>query len=1787
IATLSTAESLLQTSGSVWLNLTYLHERLNVSDTYNKTFFIAVQRINDFGEWEFENQADGDDTIVWDSITGNTPVSRDQLLKVDLSPLDETPRPSDVNLLVNGTTVNDIDSNNQGYYYSNQEFSGYGDNIDFEVNADWWEVSCDVTNVQLNFTKSDILAYSEFTIPTSGQDVRWNVTNIGGLNYFDSRITDFNTINYTIPRIWNDGSIRVFNGATEKTSNINKRLIDNKYREIQVLNAGNGTFWYLNATSSNLLTSIDTFVGGIPLNQVNFSNTVKFNSTFSEIIYDGTLNLSVFSPIPRYLNHTQIVDISLISSNDEFDVSDWNIYEDVKNYGIFKIQMSWNNDTAAGFLEDYITIIADTELILSLPKNTFNSSETFDLSVFFNDTGQDLGIDADTIIYQIGTGSVRTDNITPLGNGYYNITIDCNDTDFAGYGIKSIEVNTSKYFYNNQTESISFSIIGNTELIILYPLPLSSFDSGDTFNITLFYNDTVKNVGIDGAIIEYQLNSSLSFKSASYDNYAPGYYNITLIAADSDFNGYGIEDLIFNASKQYYHNQSESLSIRILGETSLTALKVPSRITYNASETVIIRLYFNDTVKNIPVDGATVSYEIGSAGLRTDNIDPFSLGPGYYDISIDCNDTDFNFYGVKSISIFINLGNYHNKSQVIVIQIFGETSLSLEKVPDQAYYDSSESMVLSLYFNDTVKNLGIIGGTLTYRIESGPIRSDNLVDLLNGFYEITIDCNDTDFNGYGSKYITVFLDKTFYHNQTTQTYLIVVGYTVLRILSPNNLTAYYSGQTYNITIEYFDTIKNAGITGATISYLLPLSGSPRFDNIIEIGNGIYRIEVSVNDGDFDTFGYVEIDIYANQDFYLNRSNTFTFHRQITTTISPSNFPDLGSVLRGLNISYMFNYSDTDDSAILNANWSLIGLSYGFLFYLQENGNGNYTFHFNTTFADVSLSPFTLFFNISAYGKQTQILQINIDVLIIYTDIVNPDWDDIIARNAKINQTFTFYFNNTVTNEPVKDLISSDIIVRNEGTSSVWNTGDFNWELINPLNDGNYILRISLKGLDSGRYYLSVNVSKFPNYNYSIFFFSFYLRGNFTEINIDYFSDVGGQGVLQPTGQNYSIYIERNLYVNFTIIDLEFGNRLITGAGTSVLIQYFEIGNLSNNGTLGHTIVYDANTYSYKGNILTSAFSITSNYIINITIFRINYENSTHSINLTLKAKHTTNITVLIQPSEVTAGDSFVIHFQVAYLNGSIWIPLTGTQITLTPYFDGIASTPILGSTNSTGGISIEITIRRDAENMSLLVQLASGYYYTSYEFTITDIEVIPFNPGFRFEDILPYIIIIGAAVAVAGGSVGVYRGVVVPKKREKQRILSEVKTIFDDAINLEHILVLYKATGTCIFFKSYGSEQIDPELIGGFLTAVSSFGKEMVAQEALNEISYGDKMLLLADGEFIRVALVLGKKASLILRQHLKEFIDKFEKVYNEVLPNWRGQLNYFRNAGEIVDDIFNTSIILPHQITYDFSNVKDLKNPHSKDILKIAHSCCEETEREFFFIATLLKDASEKTNKDTAEIFMGVKELRDKRILIPIEISAIEPQAISQQEMNLIGQKVSGLSNLTAEEKQKLVADLAQMGPMQREAYLSSLMSRQEIISAPIKMKVGTTEIESQKSAKNKMKELLKRARIAKGKKNYTTSIEYLHDAAMIASSWELSNDFLKIEEYTRIIKIEDLTIIKKEAEQTAKLAVKKKNYAEAAETYKKASKIASEIFKLGATEMTKEVKRLTNKANEYEKLK
>ncbi|MFX0059762.1 MAG: hypothetical protein ACFE8J_15805, partial [Candidatus Heimdallarchaeota archaeon] len=1356
-----------------WYNYTF-NVNLDASSTYDNTFFIYFRQTSDVFDtrayYHYELDSSGEDNsdtyystdggATWNEFSTDRDISSQIILGLN----DNTPKPTDINLQINSTAItDDISGNNLGYWTPSQVFSSSTGEFNFSITADWWDVSCNVSNVHINYTKTDIRANSDFNIPASGQDVNWTVTIPGGLNYFDSRVDNFNTINFTIPASWEYNTINVFND-TDPFTDLLDTVLGNGYREVQVINAGNGTNWYLTVNSTNLISSIDTYVGGIPLIQVNFTNILRFNASFGAIVSNGDLNLSVYSPVPRYLNHSNT--FPLVSPSDEIFVSDWDISDNVTDYGVFKAQMSWNNDTAAGFHELLFTVIANTDLKLSSPSSGQDhyDNELFDIIVFFNDTGPDLG--------DIGiTSASITENSTLLGP----------------------------------------------------PTP----------------------TGTDG-----------------------------------------------------------------------------------------------------------------------------------------------------------------------------EYSLQL----------------------------------------------------------------DTDDFLYGWNYIEIGANKSFYHNKTV---------------------------------------------------------------------------------------------------------IFSFHHRINTSILPSDSYNFGDVIRGKTVSYNFSYIDILSNPIPGATIQQVYVPAGFVPNSFPIGGepGNYTIELDTSNVQAQAGAYTCTFNITAIGNQTQEIDLILTVTQAQTSVIidQLSYTPVLNRKDGFDQQVEFYFNDTDNDIGIPGITLGDIIVSDNQTGSSRSINS-----LTPFGaQGNYRLNISISGLNSGWIQFELNVSRDPDYNWSVDSFTFYLRGNITQTSIESITDIGGEGTLVPTNLNYSVYIGLNININFTILDSDYGNNLVTGDAQSYTVNYYLISNPTNQGVLANDLDFDLNTNSYKGSITTSSLTTLGTYAINITILKTNYEASNVIFNLTLKSKILVNISVLEKPAQVNAGDSFNLTLKAEFFNGTGWEPFNGVDVTITPNLNGINGTttaPLITDINGTVTFT-EITVGIGIRTLILYIVIEPAYNYTGFTKVISDIMVIV--PPTTLEELLPYLIFAGVLIGAVVSSVAVYRGYIVPKKREKRRILSEVKTIFDDAINLEHILVLYKGTGTCIFFKSYGSEQIDPELIGGFLTAVSSFGKEMVAQEALNEISYGDKMLLLADGEFTRVALVLGKKGSLILRTHLKEFIEVFEKTYKDILPKWRGQLAYFKNAGQIVDEILNTSIILPHQISYDFANIKDLKGPHSRDVLKVAHSCCEEAGREFFFIATLLKEAAETSNKDTAEIFIGIKELRDKKILLPIEISAIEAQPISQQELNLLSQKVSSLTTLSGEEKQKLINDLAQMGPLEREAYLASISQQKEIVSAPIKSKVGTFVIENKKSAKNGIKELIKRAKAAKSKKNYDKTIEYLESAALIASNWKLSNEFIELEEVIRKIKIENLLAQKKELENKAKFAVKKKIYIEAAEKYKAASKIASEIFKLGATEMTKEVKRLTNKANEFEKLK
>ncbi|MEE9571988.1 MAG: hypothetical protein V3W20_02950, partial [Candidatus Neomarinimicrobiota bacterium] len=321
--------------------LDFTDQFLNTTLTDNSTWFIGLNGSHAKATWGYTNDGAIDSSYAYLWNAGYIAEARDYLLTVELGPISTTPSPEQISLKINDTQVTGYgDGIGSGYWSSTDELQDSSGILDFGLSSDWNATSLNITEVQINYTKTDLKADVTFEVIGSAQDIFWNVTRNGGLNFFDSNINNWSTINFTIPSNW--GNVNASNGGDTKIVDTSGPII-NGYKNVEVLGAENGTYWYLNASSSNLLSSIDTYVGSNLMTTLNFSDVLQFNASFSELIAlnDGNINLSVYSPavINNKLNFTRLN--SSFGPASVISLGNWDVSDNVTQFGVFRVQVSW------------------------------------------------------------------------------------------------------------------------------------------------------------------------------------------------------------------------------------------------------------------------------------------------------------------------------------------------------------------------------------------------------------------------------------------------------------------------------------------------------------------------------------------------------------------------------------------------------------------------------------------------------------------------------------------------------------------------------------------------------------------------------------------------------------------------------------------------------------------------------------------------------------------------------------------------------------------------------------------------------------------------------------------------------------------------------------------------------------------------------------------------------------------------------------------------------------------------------------------------------------------------------------------------------------------------------------------------------------------------------------------------------------------------------------------------------------------------------------------------------
>lgn len=318
---------------------------------------------------------------------------------------------------------------------------------------------------------------------------------------------------------------------------------------------------------------------------------------------------------------------------------------------------------------------------------------------------------------------------------------------------------------------------------------------------------------------------------------------------------------------------------------------------------------------------------------------------------------------------------------------------------------------------------------------------------------------------------------------------------------------------------------------------------------------------------------------------------------------------------------------------------------------------------------------------------------------------------------------------------------------------------------------------------------------------------------------------------------------------------------------------------------------------------------------------------------------------------------------------------------LTKHYEGV--------TNDQGFVSVSIDMSDlTPGKYTLRAEFAGEGVYSSGSSDEIDIEVT--TSWLIFLEYLPYIML--GVITVAIATFMVYRMIIVPRKTRRMQHLLDIHQRFEDAENIQYILIVSRDSGLSIYSRSFTDLPVDADLISGFLTAISSFGEEIKGkmkddgrfEEGLEELSYKQFKIVVNDGEKVRTAVLLLNEASHSLKRKLKEFNLKFEEYFTPELQTWQGEPLRHTPIIELIEYHLEVDLLYKHNLNP--SRLELFKEELRKDSMEIQvlNEAMEPKFDESFKIRAML-DHMSALGEDEVIVFNAIDRMRQARVLYPV----------------------------------------------------------------------------------------------------------------------------------------------------------------------------------------------------------
>jgi hypothetical protein len=224
---------------------------------------------------------------------------------------------------------------------------------------------------------------------------------------------------------------------------------------------------------------------------------------------------------------------------------------------------------------------------------------------------------------------------------------------------------------------------------------------------------------------------------------------------------------------------------------------------------------------------------------------------------------------------------------------------------------------------------------------------------------------------------------------------------------------------------------------------------------------------------------------------------------------------------------------------------------------------------------------------------------------------------------------------------------------------------------------------------------------------------------------------------------------------------------------------------------------------------------------------------------------------------------------------------------------------------------------------------------------------------------------------------------------------------FLDVLNIRHIIIMDKESGLKLLNYPVSGAEIDADLLSGFIQAnitfsesdtVSSNGSKYLGTGQFYEFQYQNFNILLKNGEFIRICLILDHTASDNMRTDVRKFLLEYEELFQNEISSFKNSgIFNVENMIEYLIDSFNVKLVFPMSLAHSIVP-NDLERINQNQIQKVILTLAKEllASKTFFFINNLLNRVKKIVNLDANIILYEIYQLVKNNIFVSTNLETI-----------------------------------------------------------------------------------------------------------------------------------------------------------------------------------------------------